>query len=252
MRALARHQCVRDQGTARVTTLVGDLVGSRSVWAAWMQLAGRPRTAGDLVEEPRRASATWLTTAATDALARATAAPREPLAIAVSVATWQAWDAARGARVRAFLTEGLVEVVVPATPTVPPRPRAPRPAARHAQARSLAELTMLEALEATPATAGRFALNQPVSMVFGAQAAEVDLLSRADELVIEVDGYHHFTDPERYRRDRRKDALLQAHGYTVMRFLADDVLADAAAAVRAVVEVLGVRRGRAHRSRRKA
>jgi very-short-patch-repair endonuclease len=29
-------------------------------------------------------------------------------------------------------------------------------------------------------------------------------------------------DAEAYRRDRRKDALLQQHGYFVLRFLAED------------------------------
>jgi very-short-patch-repair endonuclease len=89
-----------------------------------------------------------------------------------------------------------------------------------------------------------------VSFAFGGRGAEIDLLSRADELAIEIDGYHHFTDAEGYRRDRRKDLLLQAHGYAVVRFLADDVLADPRAAVGAVVELLGVRRGRQERQRR--
>ncbi|MDO8545603.1 MAG: DUF559 domain-containing protein [Opitutaceae bacterium] len=31
------------------------------------------------------------------------------------------------------------------------------------------------------------------------------------------------TDAEAYRRDRRKDALLQQHGYFVLRFLAEDI-----------------------------
>jgi very-short-patch-repair endonuclease len=30
-------------------------------------------------------------------------------------------------------------------------------------------------------------------------------------------------DTEAYRRDRRKDAALQEHGYFVLRFLAEDV-----------------------------
>ena len=29
--------------------------------------------------------------------------------------------------------------------------------------------------------------------------------------------------PEHYRRDRRKDALLQRHGYLILRFLAEDL-----------------------------
>lgn len=41
-------------------------------------------------------------------------------------------------------------------------------------------------------------------------------------LVIELDGAQHLADAEAYRRDRRKDALLQQHGYLVLRFLAED------------------------------
>jgi len=33
----------------------------------------------------------------------------------------------------------------------------------------------------------------------------------------------HLADPEAYRRDRRKDALLQESGCFVLRFLAEDV-----------------------------
>jgi very-short-patch-repair endonuclease len=49
-----------------------------------------------------------------------------------------------------------------------------------------------------------------------------------------VDGAQHLGDAEAYRRDQRKDPLLQQHGYFVPRFLAegigkylDDVLDDA-------------------------
>jgi hypothetical protein len=36
-------------------------------------------------------------------------------------------------------------------------------------------------------------------------------------------GRQHLGDPEAYRRDRRKDALLQENGYLALRFLAEDV-----------------------------
>ena len=42
-------------------------------------------------------------------------------------------------------------------------------------------------------------------------------------LVIELDGAQHLADAEAYRRDRRKDALLQQNGFFVLRFLAEDV-----------------------------
>jgi very-short-patch-repair endonuclease len=41
-------------------------------------------------------------------------------------------------------------------------------------------------------------------------------------LVVELDGPQHFTYVDAYRRDRRKDALLQQNGYFVLRFLTED------------------------------
>lgn len=52
---------------------------------------------------------------------------------------------------------------------------------------------------------------------------EVDLLCANAHLAIELDGAQHLENKEAYRRDRRKDALLQEHGYTILRFLAEDV-----------------------------
>jgi len=52
---------------------------------------------------------------------------------------------------------------------------------------------------------------------------EVDLLSEPLQLAIELDGGQHLGDVDAYRRDRRKDALLQENGYLVLRFLAEDV-----------------------------
>lgn len=108
-------------------------------------------------------------------------------------------------------------------------------------ARSAAEAALFEALEATPATAGRFELNEYLSVRFGHGAAEVDLLSREYGIAVEVDGYHHFTDVDAYRRDREKDLLLQLQGFVVIRVLAQDVVKDARPAVNAVSRVLAAR-----------
>jgi very-short-patch-repair endonuclease len=51
----------------------------------------------------------------------------------------------------------------------------------------------------------------------------VDLICTETRLVIELDGPHHFSGPDAYRKDRRKDALLQENGFFVLRFLAEDV-----------------------------
>ena len=37
------------------------------------------------------------------------------------------------------------------------------------------------------------------------------------------ENYRHLASKEAYRRDRRKDLLLQERGYIVLRFLASDV-----------------------------
>jgi very-short-patch-repair endonuclease len=79
-------------------------------------------------------------------------------------------------------------------------------------------------LETLPTTAGIFKLNADLPIPFNGQGQmEVDLLCAAARLAIELDGPHHLGDVEAYRRDRRKDQLLQENGYFVMRFLAEDV-----------------------------
>ena len=52
---------------------------------------------------------------------------------------------------------------------------------------------------------------------------EVDLLCAEARIALELDGAQHLSDAESYRRDRRKDRLLQESGYFVLRFLAEDV-----------------------------
>jgi very-short-patch-repair endonuclease len=42
-------------------------------------------------------------------------------------------------------------------------------------------------------------------------------------VAVELDGAQHLESVEAYRRDRRKDALLQENGYRILRFLAEDV-----------------------------
>ena len=106
---------------------------------------------------------------------------------------------------------------------------------------------MFEALEATAATAGRFELNGYLSVCFGAGAAEVDLLSRRDGIAIEIDGYHHFQDLDAYRRDRKKDLLLQLQGLIVIRLHAQDVMRDPRPGLLAVSQALACRMERRER-----
>ncbi len=93
-----------------------------------------------------------------------------------------------------------------------------------ARARSASEAFLFRRLESLPETTGRFRLNALLPIPFdGAGQMEVDFLCATQKLVIELDGAQHLSDPEAYRRDRRKDRLLQQHGYFLLRFLTEDV-----------------------------
>ncbi len=93
-----------------------------------------------------------------------------------------------------------------------------------ARARSASEAFLFRRLETLAETKGRFQLNEPLPIVFaGSGRMEVDFVCSEAALVIELDGAQHLADAEAYRRDRRKDELLQRHGYFVLRFLAEDL-----------------------------
>jgi len=95
------------------------------------------------------------------------------------------------------------------------------------RARSASEAFLYRRLETLPETAGRFRLNVALPIPFdGRGGMEVDFLCATARVVIELDGAQHLADAEAYRRDRRKDALLQQNGYFVLRFLAEDVGKD--------------------------
>jgi very-short-patch-repair endonuclease len=57
-----------------------------------------------------------------------------------------------------------------------------------------------------------------------------------------MDGAQHLADPVAYRRDRRKDQLLQENGYLVLRFLAEDVGRELDLVLDAILRVLSHRR----------
>jgi very-short-patch-repair endonuclease len=92
------------------------------------------------------------------------------------------------------------------------------------RARSATEAFLYRRLETLPQTSGRFHLNALLSIPFDISSQmEVDLLCADARLVVELDGAQHLADANAYRRDRRKDALLQQNGYLVLRFLSEDV-----------------------------
>jgi len=101
----------------------------------------------------------------------------------------------------------------------------PAPSAEGAdRARSATEAFLYRRLETLTETSGKFQLNAELPISFdGWGRMEVDLLCEQLRIAIELDGGQHLGDPDAYRRDRRKDALLQENGYLVLRFLAEDV-----------------------------
>ena len=102
--------------------------------------------------------------------------------------------------------------------------RSPGPDAEgEARARSASEAFLLRRLQTLPETRDRFRLNVELPITFGGSGQmEVDFLCVEAAIVIELDGPQHLADAAAYRSDRRKDPLLQQHGYFVLRFLAED------------------------------
>lgn len=92
------------------------------------------------------------------------------------------------------------------------------------RARSASEAFLFRRLETIPETKGCFQLNAELPIPFDERSKmEVDFLCSDLKLVVELDGDQHLADPEAYRCDRRKDALLQENGYFILRCLASDL-----------------------------
>ena len=79
-------------------------------------------------------------------------------------------------------------------------------------------------LHAARANSRLFWIERELAVPFDSRGKmEVDFLCEKSRLVIELDGGQHLGDTEAYRRDRRKEAALQEHGYLVLRFLCEDL-----------------------------
>jgi very-short-patch-repair endonuclease len=92
------------------------------------------------------------------------------------------------------------------------------------RARSASERFLFHRLETLPQTKGLFQLNSELDIPFdGWGRMEVDFVCKTAKLAIELDGDQHLSSVDAYRRDRRKDALLQENGYIVLRFLTEDL-----------------------------
>ena len=186
---------------------------------------------GQLLAEGRRwppvwldgGDAAWLAAAAGPMAGLATADPRWPIGVGASAEAFTAFVTGAGAGRAETLLAGGGVVVGDAASAATDTGRSPRRRSdRDDAARSAAERHLFAAVERR--WPGLFALNRPLGFNFGLRPAEADLFAASLRLVVEIDGYHHFQHPHRYRRDRDKDWLYQAHGYHCRRFLADDVV----------------------------
>jgi superfamily II DNA or RNA helicase/very-short-patch-repair endonuclease len=131
------------------------------------------------------------------------------------------WKQNYAASVRRLIRDG---VDVPLGNLFVHAARVPPPDAEGAaRARSASEAFLYRRLNTLAETVGRFRLNTELPIPFDNRGVmEVDFFCSDARLVIELDGAQHLADADAYRRDRRKDALLQQHGYFVLRFLAED------------------------------
>jgi superfamily II DNA or RNA helicase/very-short-patch-repair endonuclease len=149
------------------------------------------------------------------------ATPGWPTEVAVPVEP--AWQETYAASVRRLCRDGvdaaLADLFVHAAWKA-----VPEKAMGTERARSATEAFLYRRLETLETTRGRFQLNALLPIPFaGNETMEVDLVCRDVRLAVELDGAQHFADLTAYRRDRRKDMLLQENGYMVLRFLAEDV-----------------------------
>lgn len=132
------------------------------------------------------------------------------------------WKRRYSASVRRLLRDGVDEPLAELFSTI----TGPMPSAQpdRLRARSASEAFLFRRLQSLPETQDRFRLNAHLPIPFCLEGhMEVDFLDPASRVVLELDGSQHLGDREAYRRDRRKDALLQEHGYVVLRFLAEDL-----------------------------
>jgi very-short-patch-repair endonuclease len=119
-----------------------------------------------------------------------------------------------------------------------------------ARARSAAEHTLYQRLACHAETAGLFELNGRMPFHFGNREAEIDLVCGQLAVAVEVDGYWHFRDEDRVRSDRRKDVLLQSHGFLVVRVLAGDVVSRMGEVMTQILDVVRMQRQRLGRGER--
>jgi superfamily II DNA or RNA helicase/very-short-patch-repair endonuclease len=153
------------------------------------------------------------------------------------------WKRDYAASVRRLVRDGvdtpLANLFVAAARPIPPEAEGAN------RARSASEAFLFRRLETLPDTRGRFQVNADLPIAFdGWGRMEIDLLCSDSRLVVEIDGQQHLADPVAYRRDRRKDQLLQENGYLVLRYLAEDLAKELDSVLDGILRALSARRTR--------
>ena len=151
------------------------------------------------------------------------------------------WKRDYAASVRRLVRDGvdtpLATLFVTAAQPIPPEAEGTK------RARSASEAFLYRRLETLAETRGRFQLNADLPIPFdGFGRMEIDLLCADSRIVVEIDGGQHLADPVAYRRDRRKDQLLQENGYLVLRYLADDLAKELDSVLDGILRSLSSRR----------
>ena len=114
---------------------------------------------------------------------------------------------------------------------------------REARARSASEAFFFRRLQTLPALKDRFQLNATLPIPFDDRSQmEVDFLCAEKKIAIELDGPQHLGSTDAYRRDRRKDLLLQTHGYLILRFLAEDLARELDTVLDTILRMMSGRR----------
>lgn len=172
----------------------------------------------------------WLEGALGTAAALTAYLPRRCVAVTAPGALVTAvLHGARRSVAQTMARQGLVTLMSPA------RRAAGRSVRRTARA-------LLGALAQDRRTRGRFELDGQVTLGERGPALDVGLLARRARVVVELDGWHHFHDPEGYERDRIQDVRLSRAGYFVLRFLAEDVDDRLASTIEEIALALASRR----------
>jgi len=263
-RAILEHDCERGSTVAglreRLLAACGD--NASAVFAGLAAIVGRDGLPALFVHLPAGASPPDVDEAIKTLTALTSLVPQVTALLAISPHQLEAClTRSSESHGLALVREGLIRLEAPAEPAEfvfgpdevagraaasPPalEQTASRLAAGDDLARSRAERYLFERLQAHPETTQQFEINGVLAVGGCHRALEVDLLARGVRVAVEIDGYFHFQDLEAYRRDRRKDVLLQRAGYFVVRCLADDVMSRLEEIVETILAAVRLRRAR--------